>query len=1074
MPPDALRANALLLSDDERLQIALGASSLFERLDGTGLATTPDGGQHVLEAWAHAFSPGDPEAFARRLSWDGLDAAAVRRRLTEPAAQASHLAPGWTAWLNRFLEESAAFGVALERPESGVELTRLAPAPEAPFLEIWVAMARCARRAVAEAGETLEGISPAACAAFERSLVAELSGVGELVLYRLFRDFKQARGRSGSCYGAFVRRLLEGGLAGVFTEYPVLARQLAILVATWLESTLELLARLRGDRDAIAATFGAQPLGELCHAAPKLSDRHEGGRCVAALTFGSGLTVVYKPRGVGLEHAFQGFQAWLAGRGLGCLPRPLRVLEREGYGWVEWVGQETFQDRQQVREYYRRAGGLLCVLHILRGTDVHQENVVATRLGPVLVDAETLLQPVDHLEEADARTDGLIDGAANGVPRSCLSSGFVTLLQVDADDASYDVGGLMPAAPRTLAVGQRSWRSLRSDELHYVAERRLDATARNQVVWDGVPQRPEWFAADLRSGFADAYRFVLAQRPQILDPQGPLSVFAAQRSRILFRPSDQYGVYLHALAAPRYQKSGMDRSVALESLNQVFRHERERPLLWPLVADERRALEQLDVPRYLLPVEARVLTAANGERVGGYLVDAGLDAVVAGLHHMSAGDLEEQIQLLDSALDALAPQVDLPPNGTEPASNAVSRLEPEATWIRAAEFLGEAVLDSGQRGGALSWRDCDSRGPLGRYDLYRGQSGIALFLAALAAVTGRAHFARAASSLLQPLETLLEERGPAGPESWPSIGACSGVGSVVYTLVSAARLLADTRWTELAIRWAQGISPARIQGDLQLDVAGGTAGALLALLLLEEEAPSPQLRDRVRDCARRLLEAQVATGDDGAAWSGRGGQPLAGFAHGAAGIAYALSRVYVVTSDTRLRQAVRRAHRHERRLFAPAVRNWPALHRRGAALMTAWCHGAPGIGLARALGLEAFRDEEILEEIRIAMETTASVPSSRIDHLCCGNMGRSETLLMMGSRLQDARGLASAAAIATRLAERVCAEGSAGARTEGFEHRTFHPGFFRGLSGIGYQLLRSAAPSRLPSILGFASSQPAA
>ena len=33
----------------------------------------------------------------------------------------------------------------------------------------------------------------------------------------------------------------------------------------------------------------------------------------------------------------------------------------------------------------------------------------------------------------------------------------------------------------------------------------------------------------------------------------------------------------------------------------------------------------------------------------------------------------------------------------------------------------------------------------------------------------------------------------------------------------------------------------------------------------------------------------------------------------------------------------------------------------------------------------------------------------------------------------------------------------------------FEPGFFQGLSGIGYQLLRLAAPSRLPSVLSFES-----
>src|SRR6185295_10269275 len=133
---------------------------------------------------------------------------------------------------------------------------------------------------------------------------------------------------------------LETGLRDVFLTYPVLARQWALLVSSWVETTGELLGRLRNDRDALAAAFGARPLGDLARVAPGLSDRHHGGRRVSILTFDSGLNVVYKPRDVGLERAYHDFLGWLARRGLPHPPRALRVVPRPGYGWVEWVDQE--------------------------------------------------------------------------------------------------------------------------------------------------------------------------------------------------------------------------------------------------------------------------------------------------------------------------------------------------------------------------------------------------------------------------------------------------------------------------------------------------------------------------------------------------------------------------------------------------------------------------------------------------------------------------------------------------------------------------------------------------------------
>ncbi|HET7293931.1 MAG TPA: type 2 lanthipeptide synthetase LanM family protein [Vicinamibacteria bacterium] len=1030
----ALRA-APATSERDRLEIARGAATLLESLGGTeGAVPTVEQGREVLQRWAEAFSRGDAPAFERRLRWDGLDADGVLRALVRPAQPTGALPPAWTAWLDRFLEQSSALVASLGTPELEAELERLTPSPAPPFIEVWAAMVRSARRALADAGGTFEGIQEAAYATLESSLVAELSAAGEMALFQAFRGRGEPSG-AGACdadYAGFVHGLLGGGLVDVFKAYPVLARQCAVLASTWVEATLELLTRLRRDRDAIAAAFGALPLGEVCRIAPALSDRHDGGRRVAVLTFSSGLSVVYKPRDVGLESALQAFQAWLSSRGLHDLPGVPRVLEREGYGWAEFVEQEPFRDREQVAEYFRRAGTLLGILHVLRGTDAHRENVVATRRGPALVDAEMLLQPRDANEEADSRAEGPIDGAAHGVRRSCLSSGLVTLLEVDASGACDDVGGLMPPSSRPAGTGARSWRALRSDTLGFVLEASARPPARNLVILDGVVQRPERFATEIREGFARAYRFFLAERSCLLDPQGPLALFASRRSRILFRPSDQYGACLQLLAAPRYQARGLDRSIALEILNRVFLHEEERPRLWPLVADERRALEELDVPRYLLAVDERELAAASGERVSGHLARSGLDAVMDGVRGLSEEDLSLQLDVLGSALEA----VEAPSSGEGP----VSSREGEALWLRAAELLGDAILARGRRGGdhELAWSDCDSRGPHGRHDLYRGRAGIALFFAALAAVTRHARFAEAAASLRRPFESALDASSPASPLGWPSIGACGGLGSVVFAVATAGRLLEDSAWTELALRWAAGITPERIERDPHLDVVEGTAGALLALLSLDRDS-APWIEERTIRCARRLVDARLAS---------------AGFAHGAAGVVYALSRACERAADAALAADVRRARRAARGLPSPAG-------------MTAWCHGAAGVGLALALTPEAFRDEELLEELRAAAHATAGAPPHRVDHLCCGNLGRGEALLAMGTRLGDPGLVASSQAIASRIAVRVCAAGSSGARTEGFEHRTFHPGFFRGLSGIGYQLLRMAAPSRLPSVLGF-------
>jgi lantibiotic modifying enzyme len=135
--------------------------------------------------------------------------------------------------------------------------------------------------------------------------------------------------------------------------------------------------------------------------------------------------------------------------------------------------------------------------------------------------------------------------------------------------------------------------------------------------------------------------------------------------------------------------------------------------------------------------------------------------------------------------------------------------------------------------------------------------------------------------------------------------------------------------------------------------------------------------------------------------------------------------------------------------------------------MAAWCHGAPGIGLARACGSRNLADEHVPGEIGAAMRATLAAPRSRLDHLCCGNLARAEALLSVGQVLAVPELASRGRELAEGVAAQVVEYGRAGMRGQLFERGAAVPGFFQGLSGIGYQLLRSWAPDRLPSVLAF-------
>jgi class II lanthipeptide synthase len=199
-----------------------------------------------------------------------------------------------------------------------------------------------------------------------------------------------------------------------------------------------------------------------------------------------------------------------------------------------------------------------------------------------------------------------------------------------------------------------------------------------------------------------------------------------------------------------------------------------------------------------------------------------------------------------------------------------------------------------------------------------------------------------------------------------------------------------------------------------------------------------------------------------------GDRPLAGFSHGAAGIVWALLGLWAVTGDERYRSMAREAMIYERSLFCPDGGNWrdlrprePGEEARMGAFMSAWCHGAPGIGLARLARLPQMDDAEVRAEIEAAVRATVAHGSGSNHSLCHGDLGNLELLIQARRTLGDTRldeSLARGAAAVLEGIERTrwrC----------GVPHGVETPGLMTGLAGIGYGLLRLAEPERVPSVL---------
>jgi len=191
----------------------------------------------------------------------------------------------------------------------------------------------------------------------------------------------------------------------------------------------------------------------------------------------------------------------------------------------------------------------------------------------------------------------------------------------------------------------------------------------------------------------------------------------------------------------------------------------------------------------------------------------------------------------------------------------------------------------------------------------------------------------------------------------------------------------------------------------------------------------------------------------GVAW----GDGLTGMAHGASGIAWSLLELHHATGESRFRDAARAALEYERSQYVASQSNWRDRRLVGDACNLAWCHGAPGIGLARTRIRALDPSDAVDGDLAAARRATAGTVGPEVNFsLCHGQAGNAELWIECGE-LDRAReiGRAGIARFEERGRPWPC----------GIQGGGDAPGLMVGLAGIAWFLLRLHDPAAHPSVL---------
>ncbi len=987
-------------------------------------------------------------------------------------------------------------------------LPRVSPVPggeidadrPTPFQELTVPVVEAASARIADTwiadtrgGELDRLISPAAFVQLNRSLLGWLGfALGptlglEFTLFRMPRQAMLDRligaldGQPPRThYRAFVAGLLDDGMAGFYRKYPVLAGIVARLVESHVESTLEFLTRLRDDSAVLGAQlFGREP-GRVEDVVADLSDRHHGGRSVFRLTFASGDRVIYKPRGLETDVVWSRLLDWLDRHGLTL--RAPRVIDRRTHGWTQVVDPAPCADEAAARRYFQRVGRVLGLLHTLQATDCHLENLIASGEHPVLVDLETLFHP---RTAADRPGTGAVAGAQRALGESVLRVGLLPEWLPGPGGRAFDISGLSGGGNEDTAALVPQWDHINTDAMRLrYRHGRTRASENLPSLGGGDPLSARAHTEEVVRGYREMTALLAEHADALTAPDGPIAAFRALRTRFILRPTAQYyGLLQHALQ-PVHLRDAADFDRALDEAVVDLSNGHGTLVGRPLLASEKDALTRLDIPRFSVPVGGAGDEGDFDSEFPARFEGSGFAAMRAQLDQAGRCAVSRaQVRIIRAALHAAeaGDESAVLPGARERGADdgEAGRLSSDE-GIRLAMEIARTLADQAVRAdGEATWlgltRSAGSDRlrlqPVG-FDLYSGATGIALFLAAADGL-GEGAFRPLALAALRPLKRTLD--APSARRDLAAelgIGGAQGMGSIVYGLGLAAQLLGEPALFAAAGHAARSIDGESIRADKDLDVVAGAAGAVLGLLALHAWTGDTQPLEQALRCGRHLLAQRIETPFNARAWSVRGCVPLTGFAHGAAGIAYALLRLHAATGETEFLEAALEGVAYEDARFDPAQGNWLDLREHpepGPRYGNGWCHGAPGIGLSRLALIDDPCGSSISsarDDLEAAVRTATTAGGSGLDSLCCGTFARTELLLAAGLRLGRPQLLEHAMAQAGAAVGRRSRAGAfrllPGHPVEGDS-----PGLFGGVCGVGYQLLRLCAPEQVPSVLSW-------
>lgn len=810
-------------------------------------------------------------------------------------------------------------------------------------------------------------------------------------------------------------------LKNLYIKYPVLLRKLNNCVENLANFLNHFFSHLEEHWKEIHKTFfDSSKKLSLLGLTFENGDTHEQGKTVILLRFNQG-KVLYKPRNLYIEKNFKTVVNFFNQSAKALDIVQPKSLFFEEYCFTEFIEQKECTSLKEVENYYTRYGQLIGLVYLTNGNDMHFENIISHGEYPVIIDYETLFS-AQVLYEGDSDS---VFAKMMSLTRDSVSGSIMlpSEMKLDYEGNSVDISGL-DGKTQKLAKKVFVPKRLNTDEARFELDNLVLESSNNLVYYNGELVDYRKYSDQIISGFLIVLNYFLKHKTEFIKL---ITNLKEEKIRVIVRNTNNYAQFLEFTKHPSCMKDFIEVEKVLENL-YTFPHLDKK-----ISNLEYEDMIFDDIPIFFTSLDSTVLENSKGSEICNAFSNTPRENLLNKLQNIDDKIVHRQVGIIKMQL--------LGEKGLSlTKTSGLIKTHPSFDYLTIAKNIGDRLIESAlidEKNKMMIWATFNETKndkfeySASKIDYYNGTLGVAKFLKLLSKETLDTSYNNYANYLINTAIVLINSQN----DDSAFVGAHSLLNLLPY--VDHDDFCYDS--FQNFIGTLDDYSHFANNESDSYDWLSGSSGLIDLYLNLFY-----QTKDQKYLAKAEFISTQIINSKGEVLLSNN-----LGIGHGISGLIISISRLYLCTKEANLKKYLEEIVEIQTKLLQTSSKD-----------NLFWCNGSLGGILSRSYltsKVELNLDNNY-EDLLIEIENY----QYRTDCVCHGVSGVIQLLLDLSVIFQDIKFEERAIDLLDKMIHRWSKE-----RTikidmfEGFDNLSL----YKGLSGLGYTLLRANNKISVPSLL---------